>query len=305
MSRKRLSITRLALVFVLLTVVFPAVAGPSCFDLLAGSVKLRLEATQAGLKIERIEEAYRFDARSPREIVAAGGFLPNPNKLAGGLLEHVKNGSQGTSEFVSLSLIPENVAILSDGFLPEGRRSNEFPNAETRAEYHARFSAESIAGVARELEMLLVKWHEIAPGLDRFADGRSKANYLARLSSERQQEIRRLSDEIDTVGTKHYALQQGPRPPTVLTIYQYRARDFTGIKTESVGVAHEREVVTDKIDLANVDAVREVHLVLTGLMEARPLDDPMYMRWLQMYLKGAHGQVQFIFETWQPLQSAK
>jgi hypothetical protein len=71
----------------------------------AAAAQARKES-KYGLSFDEIKlepEVYRIDMRPPEEILAAGGFFPNPEKPKGSMHDHSMKESLGTGSFVSFS----------------------------------------------------------------------------------------------------------------------------------------------------------------------------------------------------------
>src|SRR5690606_6797492 len=79
-------------------------------------IEFEKQARLVGLQLETVGEAYRYDNRSPEQLKADGGFLPNPNKPALSLVEHTEKHSTGSGNFVSTTLKEDNFHIASDAF---------------------------------------------------------------------------------------------------------------------------------------------------------------------------------------------
>jgi hypothetical protein len=72
--------------------------------------EVRIQALiYTGKRAETISGAFRVDARSPEEMLRAGGFFPNAAKRRyGDLLSHISPGTSGTGNWVSFGLPAAN-----------------------------------------------------------------------------------------------------------------------------------------------------------------------------------------------------
>ncbi|MBY0315889.1 MAG: hypothetical protein K2Q26_10240 [Bdellovibrionales bacterium] len=59
-------------------------------------------------------------------------------------------------------------------------------------------------------------------------------------------------------------IKKGPPPPIVYVTYQYHVVDIRGVDTSKIGIAHEDEVVSEKIPARHVVQYREVYLIFNG-----------------------------------------
>jgi hypothetical protein len=262
---------------------------------------LERNAVEAGLKVETFEVAYRFEGRTPEQILSAGGFRPNPLKPDGSLLDHVQPRSLGTNKFVSLTLEPNNFAILQDGFLTENARSRDFPDHESERVYMAQFEPTAMAALESKPDELQRRMFEI---LGREYDPvwfmKYKSEEFANLTDERKAEFNRLETEIDTLHRRHYMLRNGAVPPTVVEFIEYRMDDVRGIDTASVGIAHEREIVTDEVMVEKITGFRKVYLIFYGGWIGLPdASDPHYAMRLKMALTDAATAPKIVFGDWE------
>ncbi|MCI5065379.1 hypothetical protein MRY87_06610 [bacterium] len=78
----------------------------------------REQAALLGAPVRPVEGVRlgRFDIRPPEEVSSVG-FLPNPEKVAGGLLVHSADGSKGSGNLVSCTLDVDNSRLYKQGFL--------------------------------------------------------------------------------------------------------------------------------------------------------------------------------------------
>lgn len=240
---------------------------------------LQAQAAEAGLRVQNYDELFRFDSRTPQEIRSASGFTPNPMKTNGFLLDHVRSRSLGTSRFVSFSQEAENKSLfLEDVFLVESARSNTFPTKQSESEYLSRFNAENLAKLRAEPELIDQRLSELlGRPFDHIWFMKHKSQDYQALSAELKAEFDQLEERRSQATMEYYILSEGPQPPQVLEFLQYRAVNVRGIDTSRIGIAREKEVVTDHVASGNITHVRTVYLIFNGGSPAiPPLEDSFY-----------------------------
>lgn len=95
--------------------------------------QLAREAGMLGHQVEKLDATYRLDGRTPEEVLAAGGFKPNPTREAATLWEHTAKGVGGGGSYVSTSTVPGNRNTLLnsdfwDGKIVSGTRPEDLPD---------------------------------------------------------------------------------------------------------------------------------------------------------------------------------
>ena len=99
-----------------------AEAGPMVAGQVVSETQFAREAALLGQKIEELPAVYRLDSRTPEEVLAAGGFLPNSGKPPSTLWEHTARGADGGGSYVSTSTVQANPGTLLNSDFWDGSR---------------------------------------------------------------------------------------------------------------------------------------------------------------------------------------
>jgi hypothetical protein len=307
-KRARLSLFLTAICGILFLASVNAYSAPahSCQNLFepietTGRDFLGAEAKQVGLKIETFEEAFRFDSRQPSLIRKAQGFLPNPNKPEGNLKDHVKSGSIGTDQFVSLTLEANNTALfLQDVFLAEAGRSHKFPDLKSEQRYLELFKPEYLAALEAETVTINAKLSELlARPYDRVWFMKYKDANFAALTAEEKVNFNRMEDRLHHIERELYTRTKGVLPPEVLEFIQYRVAWLRGVATSSIGIEREKEIVTTGVPTENITHYRKLYLIFYGgdFKPPQP-SDPYYSSMYQTALAMAGNPPDVVLGSW-------
>lgn len=254
------------------------------------------EALRLELVPEIKREAYRFDNRDPKTIRAVG-FSANPKKSPGSILEHVKPGSQGTSSYVSFTLMPENTGLLNDNFIEPARYLRDFPNEESRINERRFFEPENLEALQRERQELLAKLTSLT--------GRAVTSSFEIPHSAPGTQVGDLLARLEMVSRHIFHFKKGPAEPLTLVYYEYKAKDVFGVTIDSsIGLEKEVEFLALGARPNQVLAFRKVYIIMPGegafMLSQKPQS---FSRQLQFrLLESAKHRVSFIFEDWQSLR---
>jgi hypothetical protein len=303
-NRMKLSVYRNITVFVatILSIILTVVSllapigvkAELCKRIYSDDSFLREQAALLSLEAKIFDFAYRFDQRNPEQIRQAKGFFPNPDKPDGGIVDHSKPKSMGTSRFVSLTYVADNIQILKDAFIKESGRSNKFPDESSRLEYEKRFSPDAIAALETKSEAIIAQLMDLVPGYEQYY-----STIRDDWDERKKLEFTRLENEHFLLRGVYHQQKNGYVPPLVLEVYQYRAEQVFGVETSSIGVAHEKEIVTMKVPLDLINAYRKAYFILPGWMKIDEPSERHYETSFKMYLQGYdRDSYDIVFGPW-------
>lgn len=242
----------------------------SCPFVFTFQSRLEMDAKNYQLPIQQ-ETIFRFDNRSPMEILKAGGFFPNPLKPKGDIYYHVEPNSLGTSNYVSMTYLEnQTLALLTTQMLPK-EQLNITP--EWKKKLHDLFSTQRVQKARLDILSQLFDLKVISEGERTILSAEIHSGKFEKTLETLQRVAKKptlrariraivLQLTYDLLQTIHseYAAKQNSFSDG-LVIYEYKIEGVRGLDVSKIGIDEEAEISVEYAPLSSVHKFRRIIII--------------------------------------------